>query len=118
MKTQTDVLVPEEIEVDLDTPKKSISLKCDKHPDKCELHHLKFGQKMKWRSKKGNRFSIFFEPGRTPFEEHVLTYEQATTGQVAIHEGGPFKYTVRDDSDDSNFLDPEIVVDPPKGGDE
>lgn len=103
----------EVIVVTIDTPKKHIDLKCEKHPEKCDSHRLGNGQKMKWRSRGKEEFTIYFEPGKTPFEKDVLTYPEATTDQVAIH-NGTFKYTVRDDQDASNELDPEIVVDPPK----
>lgn len=104
----------EEIDVRIDTPRKQIRLLCEKHPDKCDKHHVKKGEMLKWRGK--DRFTIYFTPGQSPFDKDVLIYEEATTAREALREGA-FKYTVRDDADPGNELDPEIVVDPPKGDD-
>ena len=119
MKSQSEIgLKPADVlEVDVDTSMKHIEVKCEKHPEKCIKHGIKFGDKLKWKSKKGNPFSIQFEKDKTPFLYDFLTYEQAISDNEAIHDGS-FKYTVIDDSDPRNILDPEIVVDPPKGGDE
>ena len=117
MNSQTEVtgLKPADaIVVSIDNEQRVIRLRCDKHPDKCDKHQMKFKGMLHWRSAQQERFTIYFSPGRSPFDIDTLIYEQATTPRAVIHEG-TFKYTVRDDKDPTNELDPEIVVDPPKG---
>lgn len=92
-----------------------ISLVCPKHPEDCNKHGVRFKGKVMWRSAGTERFNLEFrKPG--PFERSTLTYEEATSPQVAIN-AGAWKYTVIDEDNANNILDPEIVVDPPKGSD-
>jgi hypothetical protein len=92
-----------------------ISLVCSQHPENCDKHGMRFKGKVMWRSAGTERFNLeFAKPG--PFERSTLTYDEATRPQVAIRTG-PWKYTVIDENNANNILDPEIVVDPPTGDD-
>jgi len=70
-----------------------------------------------WKVEDGGRLRIEFE-GATPFDDRVLDNEKATRPSRPRDEArhGDYKYTVVDDGDPTNRLDPKIIIDPPPTG--